>query len=503
MESKDGKFGEVHAQPEQGREKARGLAVRPQAAARAMDELRASVQAGAVDRSGLMSGARLSKAVVLEQVRDFGFTSDSSLLSNPATYAAYRSLKLEVEGVTLGPDQVVSAFPELISLVQSVLQRHPEVTSVSELWRTAPSVYRELRANPHARLIAWAAGIPRDRADLLYWTDEQLLDAASEYATLTELKYGGGEVHRHIMGRGLLGQLLARRPEMAGEFRVGLGGHRYRSLPELLLGNWFEIRGVEVIREYEVGVFLPGSSRSLIADFKILFPNQVDGSKSGLLIEILQSGGEGRGSVGRSYARRWRAKLTAYRRAGIVPIAIRSDLDYDHGIFLGDRFAARARDTLLSHGIDLGQVPPLNQLMFEDVAIKQALLNLSLEDVLPFINRMGITSPTVLQQKFCWVMTCLRCRHDFDLIAERLRGYAAVRRARAIRETRERQRRTYAPLERVVELCRAHRIGTSSAWFEFAAANRALLKQLRVPSNLPSVYAKLGSWTTWSDLWRR
>ena len=172
-----------------------------------------------------------------------------------------------------------------------------QVRSVSDIYRDDYALYKRLRLDPHATFIGWAGGLPRERRDFLYWSGRQLLPQAAVCDSLTALKEECGELHRHLMGREFMNALIRLEPHLAGVFKIGHQGHRYRSKPELVLGTWFALRKIPVTREFDTGLYRAGSARPLVADFKLL--------PDGPLIEVLQNDGADRGSRGENYGKRW------------------------------------------------------------------------------------------------------------------------------------------------------------------------------------------------------
>jgi hypothetical protein len=465
----------------------------PERAAAALDELCASVRAGLVDTASLMTGCRLSKTAVVDRVRGFGYASDSALLSHPLTHSAYRRLKFQLEGLTLSPQQVAVQFAALIEEVRRYLLAHPEVRTMTSLWQMSPALYRKVRGDPHARLIFWAAGGPRSRSDLLYWTDEQLLEAAVEYRSLSDLKSRGGELHRHIVGRALLPKLCARASWMVGNFRVGFAGHRYRSQPELILGNWLEINAIPVVREFNTGLRHGESRRAVVADFKLL--------RDDCLVELLQSDGQGTGSRGRAYDARWSRKRSLYETHDQRFVSVPTDALFEHGLLDVSAFVGAIEAALSEKRIDIGRSPPLDKLAWEDHAGKTELLTLGLDDLVAHLRRLGAVNSAVLQNRFSWALSCLRWRPDFEELLARYRTEGIAMRAQSIRRTREAKRQNYASLAEIRCLCREFGIESQSQWFRFARANRELLLQRRVPANPAGVYGRLGTWSGWRALW--
>lgn len=471
------------------------MSLQPELAAAKLNQMCADVKAGRITAESLKTGARLSKALIVEAVRPYGLHSDSSLLSEPITHMAYRALKFAVEGITRAPEEIPFSHAGLVSDIQTLLQARPHIKTVSQIWRADPDLYRRVRSDPHSTLIFWAGGIHRGRRELLYWTDEQLLEAACDYDSLSQLKYEGGELHRHLAGRGLFQALLKRNPRLFNHFRVGHGGYRYRSLPELILGNWLEFNSIAVRREVNTGVRVARSQRSLVADFMFDEP--------GLIVELLQSDGPGRGSRGAAYAKRWQSKQEAYSRHGIRFLPINTDDLFDHGVLRVDAFVSRVRCELAAWGIDLGPVPDLPLLLHEDLSAKNALLTLDTHQVIQYLRGLGARTTAVLRNRFSWALTCLQVRSDYQLILDAFLLAGKLARSRAIAATRAKARLRYASLQEIRELCEAHGISSQVQWQRFAKQHRAWLKSRGVPANLPYVYRKVGTWTRWGDLWAK
>lgn len=83
-----------------------------------------------------------------------------------------------------------------------------QVRSVRDIYRDDYALYKRLRLDPHATFIGWAAGLPRERRALQYWSGRQLLQQATGCDSLTALKEEGAELHRHLMGRAFMNALI-------------------------------------------------------------------------------------------------------------------------------------------------------------------------------------------------------------------------------------------------------------------------------------------------------
>ena len=98
-------------------------------------------------------------------------------------------------------------------------------------------------------------------------------------------------------------------------------------------------------------------------------------------------------------------------------------------------------------------------------------------------------------------MNILKLRTDFDAVMEHFKQKGINNRRANTQLAIERRQANYASMQSVKELIRKQNIKSQRDWFNFATNNRQLLKKLNVPSNLPSVYKRLGTWEGWGALW--
>ena len=146
--------------------------------------------------------------------------SDNSALSDPLCYQAYREFKFLVEGISLSLDQVKSNHASLIAAVREI-QRATGIKTRTEFARQSPALYRRISKIAESSTIFRLGGLSGGRVGLIYLSDEELIQKASAFSSLTDLKNHGNGIHRHIKGRRLEAQLMKAHPKFIGLFYIG------------------------------------------------------------------------------------------------------------------------------------------------------------------------------------------------------------------------------------------------------------------------------------------
>lgn len=231
----------------------------------------------------------------------------------------------------------------------------------------------------------------------------------------------------------------------------------------------------------------------MIADF--YFPNHK------LILEVIQTGGSGTGSRKKHYALRNRSKEVAYRKHNVVYRVINSEPYFKNGVLQATEFAMEVRQLLKSVGIHCGPVPDSSILLFENDREKGGWLSLPLKNLLEALEvRMSIVGVATLTNSYSWLHSILRRRSDYDTVMQCLKEISKSTSAEKRKLRVKRRDEGYASLSAVRKLCRDEEITTQLQWFRFAKKNSARLKRLGIPSNLYSVYTRLGTWASWGDV---
>ena len=340
--------------------------------------------------------------------------STNSMISDPACYQAYRRLKFFVEGIQEVGDQVRAKYGDLIEEVSRARQVSG-VTTRTKFSRKHQRLYRRITAIPESSTIFRLGGLCGGHSDFFYFSDDELIHEASAYASMTELKNQGGEVHRHIKGRELESALMRAHPKFVGHFYVGLNGERFRSIPELVLGNWLSANGVECLHD---AAFAPpewGGKRPLQPDF--LFKQR------NFILELAQSSG-GTGTRRVKYDLRTKAKKACYES---IPL-LKFDFLIVDQFFTANGFDVHAflltvREILLKNGIDSGPVPDnCASLRTDNLEVKSFYLEAPVEVLIDhFVEDHQLRGIADFQNYFSPAKHLIRLRPDYEEIINRIR----------------------------------------------------------------------------------
>lgn len=399
-----------------------------------MNKLREGIEDGSINRSIFAPRKRLSHKILRERLRTN--LTNNSILSDPHTYASYRALKFACEGIDLCEEEIAEKFKGLINTLKVYIKRNPWITSPSELANDCVNkgkkLYKEIRSLPYSPYIFRWAGLNKGRQDYYYFTDAELLCEAAKFNSFTELKYGNDALHRHIKSRSLKNELIRTNPKYANHFYVGIGELLYRSIPELVVGNYLLINKISVEHEYNTHLKYNIHGKPIIADYLLNEP--------GIIIEVLQNTAGDGGGRRAAYASRRKAKINIYKRHHIKFIEIDSDNFYERGVFKAGEFAHLLHDKVLQYGYDIGAPPPAKFLQKSNNALKQKLITGTQETVFEILKKNKVTGIADLQNHHSQIHNCLRIRDDFEEIHKKIIA-ASRKRMRTSRELRNKNAR--------------------------------------------------------------
>ena len=411
---------------------------------------------------------------------------------DPSVYDAYRRLKYAAEGIVLSGRQLANHIRPMVRKVTAAAQRLDQ-KSPTALSRANRALYRQICQSPYRTFIFQRAGLTESRPGYWYWGDRELLVRATAFRSWADMQQRDSALRAHLAGRGLGKIAMLKNPRLVNHVRFGLQGHTYRSLAELVVGNLFAHNGIKVHRQYPTGVCRVGSDRQMIADF--YFPAQK------LLLEVIQTRGSGTGSRKEEYELQFRTKVAGYRKSRLRYCTIDSEPYFKNGVLDALAFAKKVLRRLKPLGIACGPLPDASILLFEEHREKEKWLRLPLGPLMQSMaDEMGIVGVAILTNDFSWLHALLKMRSDYDVIRQHLKtisnSISSEKRKRWIKQRDERR----PPLSVVRKLCREEQISTQQQWFQFAKGNPGRLRSLGIPSNLSSVYTRLGAWISWPDV---
>lgn len=343
----------------------------------------------------------------------------NSVVSHPALYAAYASIKRYVEGLEEPIDGVIACerYADLIAKIQALIGPHGTMSNLSS---SDMGLYREALACPHWPIVKRFVS-QKVRPDFFYWSDRDLIDEAGKYLNLTQLKVVGGQLHRELAGRDLLNQVILKYPSYSTHVYIGLAGKRYRSQGELIFGNLIVLSALDADWDWQVetGLYRKGSSKPMTADFRL---KTID-----LFIEISMFKKNGRGSLGKYYEARRNEKQEIYAEEGINCLFIDSSGFYVNGFIDSEAFARHCIFEIRQFGyncFDKSGASYERLRHFEGVDSKPELSAIAFLDYLE--HEYGLTHKAQLSNDRSYLRPAILLRNDCDEVLAILksRGFA-------------------------------------------------------------------------------
>lgn len=454
--------------------------------------LLADLQQGKLEKAKFRFAKKgvLSKKLLTEYLEErFSVTISFPRVDN---YELYSQIKLIVEGVERQPISVLEEkHADLLEELREVISLNP-IKLAGDLVKVAPELYKRVSALPESGLLYRLSGMTTDRAGYFYMHDDDVLSEASKFNSLVELKDKSPSLHKEIKSRRLSNKLLVQAPHMAGIFYKGLGDRFYRSQAELVMGNLLTLNALEFDSEASIPIKAEGSKRPMIADFLI--------NRFGVYVEIEQNTAGDRSPRRAFYKERNDRKRAAYEDHGYKVLWIDSDPYYTHKSFDIEGFMESAVESLREIGVELSTFP-VKDVFYQENEIKNNLLTLNKEQLLPYLYALGITGIAVLQNQFCSMHTMLKLREDYEQVMEAIKSASNAQKAKKVRDWNRGVREQYASIDIVRKLTVEKQFKSQGEWYKYAKENKDILAQKRIPSSLQSVYKQLGVWQGWRSMW--
>lgn len=458
------------------------------------DQLSHRVKKEPALRERLLYCSRLSRS---ETFHEIGIKNPSqadfhALFLYPSVYDAYRRLKYATEGIEYSGRQLATYIRPIVRKVAAAAESlaHKSPTALAQ---ANEALYREICSSPYRTIIFLKAGLTDGRPQYWYWDDKALLERTTEFDSWADMQQRDSALRAHLAGRRLAEKAMRKNPRLMKHVRFGLNGHAYRSAAELVVGNLFAHNKLQVVRQYATGVCRARSNRQMIADF--YFQNHKH------IFEVTQTSGSGTGSRKTVYALRFRSKEVAYQENNISYSVIDSEPYFKNGVLQAPEFAMEVCRRLKSVGIDCGPVPDSSILLSEEEHKKEKWLSYPVGELLEVIAvMMGIVGVGILTNKFSWLHSIIRRRSDYDTVMQRLKAISKSISSEKRKRWIKRRDEGRPSLAVVRKLCREEEIRTQMQWFLFAKKNPGRLKNLGIPSNIYSVYTRLGKWISWRDV---
>lgn len=403
-----------------------------------------------------------------------------ALARNPLLYTPTQRIKFELQDIR---EDTLSLYAQHISHIKDMVATRTDKETLAYLRYHIPA--------PHRALVALAAGFATANRDFWLFSDEELLNTCDGVDSLAELKYKNCSVHAHIKGRQLEWEFQKRNPAAMRNYYLDSEGLRHSSMGELVTANFLRLNGILFIAQAQVANISAAKERTV--DFALVEHN--------VYIEVLQNEERGSGKRRARYIERLTQKKSEYKALDSECIFINSDRFWSADGFDIMAFCEQLQVSLQLAGISTQIDYPAKALGYWDSSEVEKLMTLPLSELTTFLEGQGVDGLASLKNKFHFFMTILKMRDDFDDILHHFKQLGErIRLSRTQAAVKERDKH-YASIEEVRALAVEHNITCQKEWFAFAKANRGLLKQLNIPSNLVSVYSRLGTWQRWGYLW--
>jgi hypothetical protein len=338
------------------------------------------------------------------------------------------------------------------------------------------------------------AGLNYGRSDFLYWEDYELIEAAGNYQSFSDLKREGGELHRHLIGRELRSAVISAHPHFSNGFYVGLNGACYRSIPELIVGNLLCVNEVNYLHE---AAYFPVGWKDVTKPLKpdFYFPELY------AIFEVEMTKLANRGKMRENYVYRNLQKIEIYKQDLNLKFSfLNSEPFYSSRGFDIIGWVSAVRTSLREIGVLIKSIPSdLSKLLYEDISRKQFFLQSDRQLVIDcLVEELGINGIADLDNKHSSIKNLLCARGDEDEIRMVIKEIGLKRKSIRLTQFHQNRRDNYMSLEEVSVFCKKHKIKYVKDWNFFAVSNKELLRRSGIPSNLRDVYLARGEWISWS-----
>jgi hypothetical protein len=415
------------------------------------------------------------------EMADAKLAGTLALARSPHLYGIVRDLKLELQNID---ENTLSQYKYQIAQVEALVQ--------TGYHKQAQAVLRAQVPANHRVLVAKAAKLKLKNPDPWVLTDRQFLDELVGIASLTHMKQDYCTLHAHLKGRQLETQFLLENPAAIQNFYIDRHGRLLHSFAELVANNFLNANDINNFAQHVVEG-LQTTAKHRKADFYL--------PETHVVIEVSQNHEAGKGVRKSRYLERKNIKEAEYNDAGYRAVFIDTEPFYKATGFDISGFCELLKAELKRYGISTSTDYSVEVLGYSNDEKKKNLIALPLIDLVKFLEDEGIDGLATLKNKFHSYMNILKLRTDFDAVMEHFKQKGLSNRRANTQLAIERRQANYASMQRVKELIRKQNIKSQRDWFSFAKNNRQLLKKLNVPSNLPSVYKRLGTWEGWGALW--
>ena len=444
------------------------------------------IEKKSISTNDLIVKGRLSHKYI---ERQYGKKINSnSIISNPQLHQTYRKLKFLVEGREKRDLKIVlKEYEKLVAQLRMVLPNGGGSTALSRIDKNLYSKCLRIADWP---LISDLAGVSASK-NYWYWTDEDLIEACGKFKNFTDLKYGGGQLHRFIKGRELEGRVVVTHPSYATHMYIGIGAHVYSSQGELVLGNIIELSSLPNYwkRQYKTNLYRDGSNKPMTCDF---FHTEAE-----VGVEVTMFNKNGRGSRGRFYQRRREAKKVAYKKNRFNVVFLDSDPFYTNGVIDSEAFARYCLDEFERNGIPISfDKNKLSRVAeCKNVPISPEMAAEQVVDLLR--DEFGVTRIADFHSGKSYVAKYINFHPKHDEIRKII-----------IKRSRERQRAasikrwsrvSYSSIEEAMKFARKYSATSQPLWNSVVKKHKNELKRLNIPANVRSAYLRSGEWVSWTQ----
>ena len=462
--------------------------------AEALKKLKALNTKDGIERikSDFMTNKKLGEA----RISMFLGVPQKRLTLSPVLYEPFRLLKFKAEGLAMTRAEVKVEYADLITALKKT-----GATEWEEVYLDNHTLYKEVIGTGYAAYIKQESGIGgSNRKGYIYMEDQELIEETADFESFTDLHHRNNSLHMHITGRGLLNAVVKAHPHYFVE-HIGLGHRRYQSEAERVVGNWLVHTGCKHQYDVPTGLYRQGSSKEMRADF--MFEHQ----GRNVYLELLQNTIPNRGKRRESYVKRLEQKVKIYGEHGLDCVFVDTDILNNKQGVMATELCEMVRNKVGDEGIKLPKVPKISVLKYnlsrENSTDKSILMNGTVTEVLALFDQLGITRVGDLQNLHSPIYKIVCRNSNYKAIHEQMKNNSRLAISKKNKLRHKKNRAQYAPVSVVKCIFKENNINSEGQWYEWALAKKTLRKELKIPSNLPSVYTQLGEWTRWADMWAK
>ncbi|MCC5880993.1 MAG: hypothetical protein JJU03_14005 [Idiomarina sp.] len=382
-------------------------------------ELSMKIIAGEVDVPGLLPDGCLSLSALTNCLNEKLMTAGLpticpvfGLNSAPHLYPLVRELKLQVQDIDA---DTAKRYAQVITEASVLVQVEEN--------NKARSLIQARVIAPHRALVAIAAQVRVPEPDYWLMTDEQLIDKAAEFKSVTMMKYFYCTLHAHLRGRNLEESTLKMKPAVAEGEYIDVEGRYFAKYSELVTANYLRLNDIKHTAQYTVPDLSDGKI-SIVADFYLPDAN--------LLIEVTQSDEVQSSKRTALCSKRLTNRKAQYQAAGYTVLFINSVPFIKESRFNIAGYVNALKAELDTLGITTGTNYTQGELGFPKSKEERVLALLPVNEFIGFMESQGVDGRESLSGPFRFFLEVINLRPDRDFILQHFAKLDARSQARPL-----------------------------------------------------------------------